>query len=102
MSSTRMTTKLGRSEEGALGSGCGGLPEQLSPKNSARRLERIEVESIGFFLRARRMECDSKAPALIESETMKLSQTPRIALTPDAVGHIILVPFGDFEYLLFT
>jgi hypothetical protein len=46
------------------------------------------------------MEFDYKAPALIELGAMKLSQIPRIAIIPDAVGHLFLVSFGDFEYLL--
>jgi hypothetical protein len=51
------------------------------------------------------MEFDSKAPALIELEAMKLSQTSRIALTAlfsTQSGHIFLVLFGDFDYLLFA
>jgi hypothetical protein len=44
-----MTTKLGRSVEDELGSGWGVFPEQLNPKNNAKKLDRMEVESIGFF-----------------------------------------------------
>ena len=71
--------------------GMGFLPQDDNPPAYSRGI-----------LRARRMEFDSKAPALIEPETMKLFQTYRIALIAlfsTQSGHIFLVPFGTSSTL---